>query len=368
MIRRDSYAGEPPRFSGAWWASVTRNFAWVCLVTVLIWVYADLEKTETRDFTIRISLTTGSAGNLDLPGANLRDLRVAVRGANTSIEDFQRWLQAHGGTLQYDVSRDYKPGPSVIVAPAWTVVSHAADLTAKGLSIASVEPATISFRLDRVIEVPDVPVEFQYTGATQVTAVVDPPKVNIRVAESAWEKVKAALPEAQRVLKTRQVDLANADTSKPIIAEIVPSIVIKPNDPDEPPVKVQPSRDTVSVTVQVKLAVATRTFTIVPRLEMPPAWADDDTWLQYKLVRKPNESWTKEITVTGPKTDVDSLKSEDIDAYVVLRDDDKKPTETFPPREVIVRFPAGLKVSLSEKPTVSFKLEKRTPAAPLPFP
>ena len=365
MSKRRGRVGETAKFSRPWILGLVRNFLWVVFVTVLVWIYADMEFTTDQDFRVTLRLTTGSAEGLMLlpmteAGRNI-ELTFKLQGNRSQLDSFQRWLNDQKFVLTYDVSRK-EPKPHV--ENVREALDQSVDFSKRGLTFVWADPTTFSYRLDRRLTIPGIPVEFQYTGVTLAgPPEIAPAKVSIHVGETAWKEIEAAVPEAARKLKTRQVDLKGLPADKPITAEIVPSITIKP---DEPPVPVQPEVDSVKVTVQVQHALGTANFTIVPRILAPATWADDNTWAEYKLLRKPDETWTKKIAVQGAKTDVESLKVEDIDAYVVLRDDDKKPLESWLTREVIVRFPPKLKVELApgEKPTVSFKIEKRT--APVP--
>lgn len=366
-MSKRKYIPETPAWSRRWFLAGLRNLVWIVVVTTLVWVYADMEFTTEQDFRVTIRLTTGGAESLSLvpvgDGGQNIDVNFKLQGNRGQLDAFARWLNDRSGTMMFDVSH-YSPSKTPTTETVSTVLDRLVNLSKRGLTYLWSDPATISFRLDRRIRVPNVPVKFEYTGVTLASEpVVKPAKVAIYVGETAWSQIEAALPEASRKLKTRQVDLKNAPTDKPITAEIIPSITIKP---DEPPIPVEPEVDTVKVEVQVQHALGTKTFNVTPRILTPPTWSDDSTWSEYKLTRKPNESWTKEITVQGAKTDVESLKPEDVEAYVVLREDDKKPVESWLTREVVIRFPPKLKVELAptEKPVVSFKLEKRTPAVP----
>lgn len=367
-MSKRKYVAETPTWSRKWFLAGLRNFVWIVVVTTLVWVYADMEFTTEQDFRVAVHLTTGGAETLSLvpmgDGNQNIEVTFKLQGNRGQLDSFARWLNDRNSTLNFDVSR-YGPSKTPMTEGVSAALERMANLSKRGLTFLWSDPATISFRLDRRIRVPGIPVEFQYTGVTLASPpVVKPAKVAIYVGETAWKEIEAALPEASRKLKTRQVDLKNAPTDKPIAAEIVPSITLKP---DEPPIPVDLEVDTVKVEVQVQHALGTKTFNVTPRILTPPTWSDDNTWSEYKLVRKPNESWTKEITVQGAKTDVESLKSEDVDAYLVLREDDKKPVESWLTREIVVHFPPKLKVELAptEKPSVSFKLEKRSaPIAP----
>lgn len=363
MSKRKPYIPRTPRFSRGWFLGGARNLLWVLLVTALVWVYADMEFTTEQDYRLTVRLTTGSAENLtfvssDDAGLNI-DMTFKLQGNRSQLDTFRRWLNDRNGVLAYDVSR-YQPGKEAITDSAGSVLDRIVNFPKQGLTLLWANPATISFHLDWRIRVPNIPVEFQYTGVTLAgPPVIEPAKVAIYVSETAWKEIEAALPEPARKLKTRQVDLKNLPTDKPITAEIIPSITVRP---DEPPVPVTPSVDSVTVKVQVQQVIGTKTFNVTPRIGTPSTWLDDNTWAEYKFVLKPSETWTREIKVQGAKTDVESLKNEDIDAYIMLQDGDKKWLDSWLSRAIVVRFPPELKVELApgEKPIVSFKLEKRT--------
>lgn len=346
-----------------------RNLLWVALITVLIWVYADMESTSEQEFHATLRLTTGKSQNLMLLGGNGAPsdipLTFSLRGTHNGLQAFQDWLRDRGSVLTYDVS-DYTPSKTPISERAATVLSRVADLTKRGLTLASAEPAAVGFRLDKRIRRDNIPVDFKPIGGKLAgLATIKPSRVSISLSESAWSEIEK-LPEDQRKLWAKPVDLKTLPLDKPFMVEVIPSIVVQA---DKPPIHVDPDPDSVQVEVQVQEMVQTRLFKITPRILLPVNWTEDETWSEYRLVRSPTDkTWTREITVRGPKADIDGLKPEDIDAYVMLGEDDKKPVASFPPREVTVRFPPNVNVEIvGEKPTVSFKLEKRN-ASPTPPP
>jgi len=99
----------------------------------------------------------------------------------------------------------------------------------------------------------------------------------------------------------------------------------------------------------------------------PPTWSTENTWKDYSLVGKEGPAeWQKTIEVSGPKKDIDQLTPARVQAYILLTDDDKKPTSWWS-REVVVRFPEDMQVKLvGAKPVVNFRLAKNAaPTAPV---
>ena len=106
-----------------------------------------------------------------------------------------------------------------------------------------------------------------------------------------------------------------------------------------------------------------KTLTVSVLALIPPAWTSDGTWEKYRLVGKTPMEWRKEITVSGSKKDLGKLKAADIDAYIVLREEDKKGSSWWT-GDVTVRLPAGQLKLVGEAPKVQYRLEPHEPAAP----
>jgi hypothetical protein len=131
--------------------------------------------------------------------------------------------------------------------------------------------------------------------------------------------------------------------------------------------KVSVSPPQVDVEAQVLQKTATRTFQVKVRLQFPPTWIKDNTWLNYDFQARDDYWYNKEITVSGPRQTIEQLKETDIDAYLPLSEDDKAPlgvtTGTWIERPVQFRFPPGANVKIEgPRPTISFNLVPRTPA------
>ena len=331
----------------AWWADKAREILWVALVAVLIWVYADMEFTRERSFTVVVDLAS-SDPDLALLSASQLEVSLALQGNIASLENFERL----SGSIRYDVSQ-YGPSQAPIAIPTREILLQTAEIGKAGLTLVSCTPSSISIRLDEVLA-KELPVEFRHTGATVAGAVVTPSKVRVRVAQSQWQEIlrRTATP----TLRTETVNLQKVDTAKPFPVEIEPVVAGVP---------VGPQRETVEVQVQVAELTKTRTLSVPVRVMAPASWSTDGTWDQYVLERKNASDWThKEIVVEGSTKDIDRLVPEAVDAYVVLTDNDKKPTESWWKGDVVVRFPAEMNVKLVSKPTLDYRLAKRANTTP----
>ena len=77
MSKKRKYSPELPRFTRHWWLGLLRNSIWIVVVTALVWIYADMEFTEAKDFTTTIHF--GAAPNSKLSLSSRNDAEVAFR-------------------------------------------------------------------------------------------------------------------------------------------------------------------------------------------------------------------------------------------------------------------------------------------------
>lgn len=339
-----------PRFSRRWWGGAARTLLPVMLVTTLIWVYADLEFTDTEEFSAKIRLTVAKAKGLELLSGSTLPVTFTLRGNRSGLDAFRGRLAERDAPLTFDVSAGHGPGRHPLRTA--DVLAAAAGLDEAGLSVLAAAPSVIHVWLDRQIHV-QVPVEFVYSNA----ALAEPPKLTmgVRVAVSNWSEILRAHPKP--TLKTANVDLKDQPSGKPI--PVVAAVVAFIGN-----VAVQPDEETIRFTVEITRRTAARTIDVTVLVMTPPDWPD--TWRQYDLVRKDPLEWRPKITVRGAKRDIEKLRPEDVLACVVLTETDKEPVSSWLEREVQIRLPRGLQLELTgQRPKVSFKLQKR-PAATEP--
>lgn len=336
------------RFSRSWWFQQTRNMLWVAVVTVLIWIYADMEFTEVRDFTVTLHFQAPPNSKMVLESPNDIEVIFRARGNRNSLDKFENSRKVHGGRIEIDLT-SYKPGDNVV--PAEELLEKDVDFSKSGLSVVSGAPSLVQFRLDQLIAVPDVRVELDYVGATLARPpVLTPNTMTIHVPQSQWLRLRQDLPEP--VLKTEQVNLQKIATDQPIVVEILPTIGN---------VNVLLLQPTVRAEVQVKTITETMAMNVNVRVVEPVSWlgAKNNTWKEFELVRKDTLEWRKQIVVTGSKKDLEALKAreQEIVAFVTLTEEDKKPV-SWNMRNVTICFPPDIPVKLApgETPTVQFKL------------
>ncbi len=340
------------RFSKLWWLNSLRNFFWVLLVTVLIWVYADMEFTDTVKLRATLELNTGESTQYELLSKKDISLDFEISGSRSSLEEFERELSTKGKVLKYDVSHTYTTGQKIVLGTK--LLDAAAGLSEKGISIKSVQPETIEVDMDIIVSLDDIPVEFKATGATFEPPVAQ--KVSIQVTSKRLQEIKKKLNGNPYMLTTKQVDLSGRQPGPAvkIEAEIFPQIE---------GIKVAPNPKTVTFDVHITGRAATKEITVSVQLLAPASWAEGD-WQKFVLVRKDPAGWRVTLDIQGPNK---NLKPENVSAYIQLTEDDKKHTTSWLEREVKVYFPPGTGLKLeSARPKLSFRLEKRKPAVPKP--
>ncbi len=350
------YRSDSVRFSRAWWLEGARNLVWVAVVTILIWVYADMRFTDHRTLMATIRLTAPVSSHMALISrgevaveALEKRVQFKIEGGRETLDRFER--EFHDPVV-WDVTRDHTPAEQIALDPR-EILNADPQIASRGLRVTAVEPSSLTVRLARLVH-ETVPVELVVSGAELVAPPKAPP-VGISLPEEQWEKILNQLPAP--VLRTKEADLSNQPAGKTVEVEfeIFPEIAGLP---------VRLDQTTVKVPLEIKQRTAKKSFMVTVRVLTPTDW---DDLRKYELVRKDPLEWRPEITVTGSKMDLDKLDPKDVEAYVQLREDDKKPLETWTSRAVTIRFPPDLQVRLDrEPPQVNFRLDKRPAEPPSP--
>jgi hypothetical protein len=274
MMRRSLYGSQAQRFSRTWWLETARSLVWVVLVTILIWVYADMRFTDRRTMVTTIHFMAPASSNLALISRGdvvmdyyERRVRFEVEGSREVLDRFER---EYRDSVVYDVARDAAPGEQAI--DTRSVLNSDPQITERGLRVIAAEPPSITVRLDRLIR-RTVPVELAFSGADLVGQPKAAP-VGVIVPETEWKKIldKMAAP----ALKSKEVDLSSRPTGKSIEVEfeIFPEIAGIP---------VRLEQNTVKVTLEIRQRTAKKSFVVTVRVLVPPEW---DDLRKYELVRK----------------------------------------------------------------------------------
>ena len=364
------YTSEARLFTRRWWLGGAKTLFWVTLVTLLVWVYADMEHTDQEEFKAVLRLTMDSTNDMVLlfgddgttvPMVNFK-LSFELRGNRKMLDRFKRQLSVKGGVLEYKISGDYTPGRHAIDAAE--IVERAALLEQQGLALLSTSEPTVDVILDKLLT-EMVKVNFVHTGPELVgQPVILPSEVPIRVTSGTWQQIVAAggIP----VLDTRSKDLAaeptidGAGTVQAALSAKIGQFHIVPTVSD--------------VTVKYKTAdvkMETKQVKVSVRVLAPPEWSEKGgVWTRLVLDRKDKIEWLPLITIRGPQKECQQLSDPPkvagkIDAYIVLNDGEESDVGSSVSKKVTIRFPPGLRVQLvGNAPEVRLRFVERG-AAPL---
>ena len=351
------YSGNFRRFTRQWWARAGRDALWITIVSVLVWVFADMKFIDEDRAKIELHLVAGDGSNMSLLSATGEEISFhpmsvtfTIKGSRESLDIFEREVPEF---VQYNIGRREEAGELKI--PTVDILSDLPIISENNLLVSAPKPSVIVVQLDEQIR-RELPVELVYSNAE--LAKTPTQTVAVRLAQSKWNLIELRDPNPK--LRTANKDLASAETGKPIEVEFD----IRPEIGQTP---VQLETKTIKVKLQITQRVQSKPLTVNVRCIAPAGWSWDGTWEKFQLLGKAESlEWRKEITVKGSKKDLDRLEAKDIDAYIKLTEDDKAPVSWLR-RPLIVRFPNELSVELvGDPPTVSFKLieraEHQTPA------
>ena len=348
---------DAPRFSREWWLESARIAFWVMIVTVLIWIYADMEFTQTDGVAMLIRLNTAGSTDAVVTSELTTEVTFQLRGSRSDLDRFTKKFR--GQVVDFDLSTlpdfhaELRQGiPSVLV------LESVKELKEWGLRVVSGSPAIISGINIEKLQPRELPIEFIFKGAE----LAEPLKATVEVLApaSSWTRMGS-----KPMIRTIEKDLSDLPEGKvqKVKFQLIPALGAES-------VKLKTDAVTVSLQVVRRMAAATEIIPITVKIVTPAEWTETNVWAQYKLVRRDRIEWLTKITVTGPRKDIDILrgdKTKTVDAYIVLTDSDTEPIDSWSSRKVTLRFPPGLHIQLASgqiEPTVQFRLEKRVTTTP----
>ena len=356
MSPSEGYAPRP--FSRQWWSETARTFLWVAVITLLIWIYADMKFTDTRKFSMVLALSADKA-DLELLGQDRVDVEFELQGSRESLDRLERQLP---NEHTQDIS-EYGAGAWPV--PTGELLQRVPELGQAGVRVLSASPQVITLQLDRRANPQVEVIPGELVGAEGKLVEIRPAQVTVSVAQSTWDRIQRSLNEKgeQLRLQTASVDLSNEQQD----TTVVKTVPINPVLGNER-VRVAPQQ--VDLTIQVTHRTAEKTLLVNVRPMFPPTWFKEGVWQSYDFVPQEGEYWyIKEIRVSGPKQSIDMLKSEDVDAYLRLTEEDRSQLESWRRGVVQVRFPRtmpNLKLE-GESLVVNYKLIRRS-SPPLAVP
>jgi hypothetical protein len=286
------------RFSREWFMQSLRTAVWVVVIVILVWVYADIHFTDEKEVTAVLHLHTKSDSGMVLLSERRIPVTFRIKGNRYYRDRFINRLVKDKSVLEFDVAgtKEYKPGKEYQERTA-NLLSKLSAFRDAGLAIISATPARIDIRMDKMLLLPDIPVQFKYTGAVlEGDPEIEPARINLRLPESQRQKIN---PETLKLM-TRTVDLSGKAAGA---TETVNVDVLTPTNLNY--AKIKPQK--VTVTFKVGQPTDSKKFTVTVNVQSPKAWLMDGTGSKYELQAPPPENWTRQITVAGNSIDLGKL-------------------------------------------------------------
>jgi len=361
MARR-TYLDTPARFSPQWWLGGVRTFFWVAAITVLVWVYADMEQAGDLSLRVTLRLHTGRRTDVKILSDPTIEVSFDVRGSQGSRRRFQRQLEQRPRVSLDDLSSEetLRSGEAHAI-PTDRILERTLGITQAGLTLVSVSPDNVVVRLDKLLT-KELPVRFVRHGAElEGSAEIIPPRIKVPVGRIAWEEIMARIERdptrKEPELETIPTDLTSIKSGDKV--DIVRSIA---------GIAVEPEITQVTVRFKIKAFSETIALTVPVHVLAPAAWYEKGgIWSRYELDRKDPGEWRLKITVRGSLSDLENLRGQKLSGYVVLTEDDTRKTDVYPPKPVTIPLPRDMDVKLeAPPPPVHLRLvpRKGAPAAP----
>ncbi len=354
MTKIKLYTPVAQRFTSQWWLGGVRDFFFIATISLLVWIYADMTVTEDIDIAATIVLTTENCDDMVLLSPPEVNVTFKLGGTRKGLSDFQRELEKRMELIHYDLARLQSAGEYELATE--NILNNSEGPSFEALTILSASPAKISISLESLVT-QKARVELDYVGATLTAEPkIDPAEVNLVITQRDLAEIPTdGGATGLIVLKTRRLDLRDAPTGEPFTREVE----VIPPKVSHSAVRVEPK--TVSVTIAIDQRTGERTVTVGVRAAGPATWAEKGgVWNEYQLVKKDPLEWRPQITVQGAKKDLEKLRPDDVEAYIMLREDDKTPVGSWLSRSVTVRFPPDADLQLvGDPPVIHFRIEKR---------
>ena len=329
-----------------------RTFLAVAVLTIAVWVWADLEQTEPGEDLVPVVINGPPV--FQIRDINPKQLTVKYEGPKGELESLNASLKDR--VCRFNLTEaELKTTP--LVLPAREGFRHWTGRRIAVTEIRNQHGATFDGKIyanaSRLVTVKEVDVKVQVTGAVAKNPHAEPAKVTARVAAADLAK----LPEGRRFA------VANVEvTTLPEDMQLKEPVLLdsKLGGPDGIDATFDPP--TVTVRAMLESAVTRKGFGRLPILISAPS----EMLNRYRIVFQPEADRWVELEVEGPTPAVERLKAQDIRVQLVLTADDKPNPGSWLPREpVVVGLPPGVKL-VKPLPTVNFNLEKHNEKPPAP--
>jgi hypothetical protein len=322
-----------------------RTFLAVSLLTITIWVWADMEQLNQDEIVVE-DIEVLVPQSFEVESVTPTKLKVQVEGRHSEIQEL-----SHGPErpeARFDLRDREINGESISLVAAegfrhWTGVRVVQVL--EGDTDRRLDQITVA--LDRLTEI-TVPVRVNVLGASATDARAVPPEVKATVSASEL----ATLPEAKRYARAT-VEVGTMPPERRIDEEV--ALESRLGAADGIPARFTPAR--VRVQAALKAAVTPQTLQGVEIVFVVPP----EKLEEYEVVFQDNSPpGPVDLTVEGRRELVEPLTARQVSLQVVVTPDDKPVEGAWIGRDPkVVGLPPGVTV-VSGLPTVNFNLKRRT--------
>ncbi len=321
-----------------------KTFLAVTVLTVAVWVWADLEQTQKEETVVPVEINVPK--DYRIRSIRPPHLTVTLEGPEGELQGLK--AEPEEKVCRFNLSAaDLKSSPLVLPAREGFAHLHRRRIAATEILDAqgNAFDGKIYAEATRLVEVPNVRVEVQVTGAVASAASAQPPEVTARVAE----------PDLEGFPETKHFAVA------PLAVETVPEDLQVEQEvtldrhlggPDGIEAALDPPIVTVSARLQA--AVTNRNLGRFPILISGPP----EVLNRYRVVFQQDADRWVELEVKGPGPAVERLQPQDVRVQLILTEDDKpNPGSWLPGQPVVVGLPPGITLT---KPLrlINFNLEK----------
>lgn len=339
--------------SDAW--RVLRRLLVVVPLTAVIWFLADQASlAPPTDIPAELTVTHDARLQVDPVRPSPPLFTLTLRGPTRGVEAL-RAIAAEGPLeLSWPLPSGYaRPGHARLEQEELrNVLERLPALESRGVFIEDISPAGLELAVDEVATL-TLPVRVD-AGALRVAGErIEPEQVRVWLRRSDLNRLNA-LEEEPYVRADMAERLSGALRNQPLdfsgvgLEEQIGEIEL---------LRVEPL--VVDVGLRIVAELGQRRLEKIPvRLEVSP-----ETWQLYEVERADEGEWLLELEVEGDETAVNSLRPQDVRAFVLLTSDQAIASDEFRSMEVVVQLPAGVTL-VRPPPQVRFRLVEREGATP----
>jgi hypothetical protein len=333
------------------WLDPLQSLAVVAFLSVLLWTWADQQLRAPAEFDFIVEIKSGDRGVAVRLGSRAVmerrfTVHVRVEGPQKAVADLKAEAESGRPLLTYQVPSDelFAEIHTIRVADWLRGVELFRE---RGIAVQFASPNLQEIELDGGYELPVVVADKDGRPLDDVVLTVVPDRLTARTFRAVYEGLR------DKYIK------AVLDRSALLTGDSRPQVI-------EAPVVPPPGVRLETLTVRVSASLKTKTRTL-ENLPIHVCVADPAYWRDYVPEIDPRSFKVLRLTVQGPADVIDTLRPEDVFAFVVVG---KSNTEESPlDTEIQFRLPKGVELAVRnsgpdrspDPPRIKCPLKKRSP-------